>query len=63
MDLLVVKEWNQNLISILPEVELLIDQIDRKVKELAEQYLNSSNKKEDERILDQAKHFLSLNQV
>lgn len=63
MDLLVAKEWNQNLISILPEVELLIDQIDRKVKELAEQYLNSSNKKEDERILDQAKHFLSLNQV
>lgn len=63
MDLLAAKEWNQNLISILPEVELLTDQIDRKIKELAEQYLNSSNKKEDERILDQAKHFLSLNQV
>ena len=63
MDLAEAKEMSQQLFRILPEVELLTEGIDRKIKQLAEQYLASLDKKEDERFLHEAKDLLSLNQI
>ena len=63
MDLVEAKEMSQQLFRILPEVELLTEGIDRKIKQLAEQYLVSLDKKEDEKLLHEAKDLLSLNQI